>query len=458
MSKDRILVVDDDHLHRWAMHRQLTAWNYDVLDAADGQTGVDCFEQHLPDLVLLDLQLPDQTGVDVLRQIRSIDPHAVVIMVTAHGGVHDAVAAFKLGLFDYLSKPLDLDALKVTLRFGLEAHHLRTEVERLREGDRGSTDGKIVGESPAVATALRTLRKLATSGASSILLTGESGTGKDLYAKALHYHSSRAGGPFVPVNCAAIPDTLMESELFGHEKGAFTDARILKKGVFELADGGTLYLDEIGELKTALQPKLLRVLDTLTFRRVGGTHDISVDVRVVAATNRDLDQAVKAGQFRLDLLYRLRVIEMRLTPLRERREDIPALVQHFVTQFALRFHKPVTGFSKAAMDAMCDYDWPGNVRELKNAIERAVILEETDELTAEYLPDQVVRSKPHPPEEALLEGFSLPQGGVSLERVTESLVRQAMAIARGNQTRAAELLDISRDTLRYKLKKLSGES
>jgi DNA-binding NtrC family response regulator len=379
-------------------------------------------------------------------------------MVTAHGGVQEAVAAFKLGVFDYLSKPLDFDALGVTLRYGLEARHLRAEVERLRAGDQQSAEATIIGDSPAITSGVRMLRKLAASGASSVLLTGESGTGKDLFAKALHYQSSRSGGPFFPINCAAIPDTLMESELFGHEKGAFTDARFLKKGVFELADGGTLYLDEIGELKTSLQPKILRVLETLTFRRVGGSRDITVDVRIIAATNRDLDAAVQQGEFRRDLLYRLRVIEMAMKPLREHREDIPALVQHFLRQFALKFHKPLMCVSKPAMEAMTTYAWPGNVRELKNAVERAVILEDGDELSMSYLPDQLTQAPTRGAAGESPDGFVLPQAGVSLERVEESFVRQAMNMAGGNQTRAAQLLNISRDALRYKLKKFGVES
>ncbi len=456
MARDRILVVDDDQLQRWAMGKHLAAWNYEVIEAADGQSGVEAFTSHLPDLVLLDLQLPDQTGVDVLRQIRAIDPHAVVIMVTAHGGVPEAVAAFKLGVFDYLAKPLDFDALGVTLRFGLEARHLRTEVERLRAADRAPADTTIVGNSPAIRDSVAMLGKLAASGASAVLLTGESGTGKDLFAKALHYQSDRSGGPFVAVNCSAIPDTLMESELFGHEKGAFTDARALKKGLFELADGGTLYLDEIGELKMSLQPKILRALETLTFRRVGSVRDITVDLRVVAATNRDLDAAVQQSEFRRDLLYRLRVFEVTMPPLRDRRGDIPMLVEHFLRQFATRFRKPGMTVGAAAMDAMTRYDWPGNVRELKNAIERAVILEDGNELRVNYLPSQVTQTVAVAPAgEASSDGFTLPQGGVSLERVEESLVRQAMAVASGNQTRAAQLLDISRDALRYKLKKFT---
>ena len=457
MARDRILVIDDDQLQRWALDKRLTSWNYEVIQAQDGHSGVESFTAHLPDLVLLDLQLPDQTGVDVLRQIRAIDPHALVIMMTAYGGVPEAVAAFKLGVFDYLAKPLDFDALGVTLRYGLEARHLRAEVERLRAADAEPTAATIVGASPAIRESVAMVGKLAVSGANAILLTGESGTGKDLVAKALHYQSPRSHAPFVAVNCAALPDALMESELFGHEKGAFTDARFLKKGLFELADGGTLYLDEIGELKMSLQAKMLRVLETLTFRRVGGSRDITVDLRVIAATNRDLDAAVEAGEFRRDLLYRLRVIEMTMPPLREHREDIDSLVQHFLRRFTLRFHKPSMIVSPRAMEAMMRYDWPGNVRELKNAIERAVILEDGNELRTNYLPSQLTRAPAAAVGEAS-SGFTLPPGGVTLESVEESFVRQAMDMAGGNQTRAAQLLGLSRDALRYKLKKFNVES
>jgi DNA-binding NtrC family response regulator len=316
----------------------------------------------------------------------------------------------------------------------------------------------LVGDSPAIRGCVEMLGKLAPSGAGAILLTGESGTGKDLFARALHYQSPRSSSPFVAVNCAAMPDTLMESELFGHEKGAFTDARFLKKGLFELADGGTLYLDEIGELKMSLQAKLLRVLETLTFRRVGGSRDITVELRVVAATNRDLDAAVRAGEFRSDLLYRLRVIEMTMPPLREHREDIEALVQHFLREFTLKFHKPGMTVSPAAMNALIRYDWPGNVRELKNAIERAVILEDSNEVRTNYLPSQVTQATVVAPPAARSADFTLPQGGVTLESVEDSFVRQAMDMARGNQTRAAQLLGLSRDALRYRLKKIDLDS
>ncbi len=454
MPKEKILIVDDERLQRWAVRKQLTGWGYDVVEAADGHSAVEVYSAQMPDLALLDFKLPDETGVEVLRQIKAIDPGAVAIMVTAHGALEDAVAAFRIGLFDFLTKPLDFDALRVAIRYGLEARRLRAEVHRWRETDRRTAGDAIVGQSRAILDAVALMRKVAASGATTVLLTGESGTGKDLFAKAIHYGSPRSSGPFIAVNCAAIPETLLEAELFGYEKGAFTDARALKKGVFELADGGTLYLDEISELKPGLQAKLLRVLETLTFRRVGGTRDVSVDVRIIAATNRDLEEAVRTGHFRADLLYRLRVIELKLPPLRSHREDVPALVDHFIREFNVKLRKAVTGITPEAMRLLVDYTWPGNVRELKNAIERAMILEDTDRLTPAHLPVSV-DSAARASRDGLrgLRDLKLPPEGASLEAVEEELVRQAMELAAGNQSRAARLLDISRDTLRYKLKK-----
>jgi DNA-binding NtrC family response regulator len=316
----------------------------------------------------------------------------------------------------------------------------------------------VIGSSRAIKDALRVLQKVALSNTTTVLLQGESGSGKDLFAKELHRLSPRGDGPFVAINCAAVPDQLLESELFGHERGAFTDARAMKRGVFELADGGTLYLDEIGEMPLALQAKLLRVIENLTFRRVGGTHDLTVDTRIVAASNRDLERGVDQGVFRADLFFRLGVIQIRLPALRERREDIPVLAEYFVQQLARRVRGRPARFAPGALDALTRYDWPGNVRELRNSIERALILEEGDALSSEHLPSgRTVRTDaarattgdatdPSVP-------FVLPADGVSLERVEETLVRQAMALSGYNQTRAARLLDISRDALRYKLKK-----
>lgn len=450
--RNKILIVDDEHLQRWAIRQQLTAWGHDVIEADNGRSALDAYQAQLPDLVLLDLRLADQSGLDVLRQIRTVDGGAVVVMVSAHGELGDAVDAFRLGLFDYLSKPIDFEALRVALRLGLEARRLRTEVQRWRESDRSASGATIIGKSKAIASAIALMQKAAASSTSTILLQGESGTGKDLFAKAIHYNSSLTGGPFVSVNCAALPDALLESELFGHERGAFTDARSLKKGVFELADGGTLYLDEVGELKPSLQAKVLHAIENLTFRRVGGERDIKVDVRLVAASNRNLEQDVRTGEFRADLFYRLSVIELWLPPLRERPEDIQPLAEHFIKDYSVKFRKPIHGMTPEAFKAMTKYRWPGNIRELRNAIERAVLLEESDRIGTTYLPEAAVLGAGS--RRALRAiNLALPAEGTSLEGIEEELVRQAMAMAGGNQTRAARLLDISRDALRYKLKK-----
>ncbi len=447
MLKPKILVVDDEHLQRWALQERLTAWGYDVIQAADAASAVDAFNAQLPDLVLLDLMLGADSGIDVLKQLKATDPSAVVIMVTAHGALDDAVSAFKMGLFDFVAKPIDFESFRMTVRYGLEARRLRAEVGRWRDDDRRSAVGAIIGESDALRRALQTGEKVAVSAATTVLLQGESGTGKDLFARAIHYGSPRADGPFVPVNCAALPEHLLESELFGHERGAFTDARALKKGLFEIADGGTVYLDEIGELKPGLQAKLLRVLETLSFRRVGGVRDITVDVRIIAASNRSLERAVEQQEFRADLYYRLGVIELHLPPLRDRPEDIPQLVEHFVAEITTRLRKPVDEVSPEAMRQLAAYAWPGNVRELRNAIERAVILEEGRRITTAHLHLGGERTA------VQADAFTLPAEGVSLDRVEETLVRQAMTRAGGNQTHAARLLGVGRDALRYKLKK-----
>jgi two-component system, NtrC family, response regulator AtoC len=450
MSAHKILIVDDDGLQRWPVREQLRRWGYAVLEADNGAAALEAFRAHHPDVVLLDLRLGAESGLDVLKQIKGIDPAAAVMMVTAHGDLDDAVSGFRLGLTDFFRKPIDFTALRVALRYRLETERLREVANRSREAE--SAGRPIVGSSPALAAALHVMRKVAASNATSVLLEGESGTGKDLIAKAIHEASARRDEPFVHVNCAALPETLLESELFGHEKGAFTDARAMKRGMFELAAGGSLYLDEIGELKLPLQAKLLRAIEELSFRRLGGVSDITVDTRIIAATNRNLAQAVKEGAFRPDLYYRLRVVHIVLPPLRERREDIPVLVEHLVRQLAARLGRPAARVAPDAMAALCRYQWPGNVRELRNALERSLILEDGDLLTVGHLGD--ARETASPDAASAGEPFHLPPGGVSLERVEESLVRQAMAQARGNQTKAAKLLDISRDTLRYKLKKL----
>jgi two-component system, NtrC family, response regulator AtoC len=449
MSAHKILIVDDDRVQRWPVREQLRRWGYEVIETDNGTAALELFRTEAPDVVLMDLRLGAESGLDVLKQIKALDPNAAVMMVTAHGDVDDAVSGFRLGLTDFFRKPIDFTALRVALRYRLETERLREVATRTREAD--AARRPIVGCSPALLEALNVMRKVAASNATAVLLEGESGTGKDLMAKAIHEASARRDEPFVHVNCAALPETLLESELFGHEKGAFTDARATKKGMFELASGGTLYLDEVGELKVPLQSKLLHVLEDLSFRRLGGVADITVDTRVIAASNRDLEQAVAEGLFRADLYYRLRVVRIHLPPLRERRDDIPLLVEHLVRQLSNRLGRQMTAIAPEAMALLTRYQWPGNVRELRNVLERALILEEGDVLTARYLADG--REPPPPAAAPTGDPFQLPAGGASLERVEESLVRQAMAQAGGNQTRAAKLLDISRDTLRYKLKK-----
>ncbi|HEX7175666.1 MAG TPA: sigma-54 dependent transcriptional regulator, partial [Pyrinomonadaceae bacterium] len=413
---------------------------------------------------LLDIDLPDGSGLDALREIKNRQPEAVVIMITANVLIQNTISALRGGAYDFVGKPLNLEELRVTIRNGIEASRLRREVTQVRrERARQFSFDQIIGDSPAVKRMLSLARKVAESEASSVLLQGESGTGKDLVAKAIHYGSRRADAPFVAINCAAIPSTLIESELFGYEKGAFTDAKARKEGLFEQAEGGTLFLDEIGELELGLQAKLLRVLEEGSFRRVGGLKDIPLDVRVVAASNRDLKTEGEAGRFRVDLYYRLSVIQIDIPPLRGRGDDTLLLAEHYVKTFGerLRLKNKIRGLSPEVREIFLQYAWPGNVRELRNVIERALILEDGDLVTMEYLPrDLTGRTEPVASPGAEGGGaahlFRLPPDGVPLEEVENSLVRQAVERSNGNQTRAAELLRISRDQLRYRLKKLES--
>jgi two-component system response regulator AtoC len=377
------------------------------------------------------------------------------------------------GAYDFIGKPVRLGELQVTIRNGIEAGRLRREVRQLRqEQERRFSFDQIIGESPAMTGMIRLARKVAESEASSVLLLGESGTGKDLVAKAIHYGSSRADQPFIAINCAAIPATLIESELFGHEKGAFTDAKGRKEGLFEQAQGGTLFLDEIGELELGLQAKLLRVLEEGSFRRVGGLKDLPLNVRVVAASNRDLKAESDAGRFRLDLFYRLSVIQIDLPPLRERGDDVLLLAKYYLAHFNERLRKRIRGLAPEVEEIFRRYSWPGNVRELRNVIERVMILEDSDLITGDWLPRGLTgdeRTVPATPVVAapqaaeiaipsfrlpVTKSFQLPDEGIDLEQVELSLARQAMDRCGGNQTRAAELLGVSRDQLRYRLKKI----
>ncbi len=468
MASDKILIVDDERLVRWSLRQKCEEWGYQVMEAEAGEPGLKVAHNESPDLVLLDVRLPDIGGLEVLDQLKKNGDARAVIMITADPQLDDVKAALKLGAYDFVGKPIDFDELNVTIKNALETTKLRSEVQSLRGEMRRRTGyHEVVGSSPKMTELMSFVRKVASSEATTILIQGESGTGKDLIAKAIHYESSRADRPFVAINCSAIPETLMEAELFGHEKGAFTDAKQMKKGLFEMADGGSLFLDEIGELSPLLQAKLLRVLEDQVIRRVGGVRDMQVDVRVIAASNRDLEKAVREGHFRQDLYYRLAIIAIFIPALRERKEDILPLVDFFVDRYNRKFKKSVRGITDETRRRLIAHDWPGNVRELKNSIERAMILEEEPLLRPAYLPFSVSesggltafeRSTPGDGAQSLPNGRSLPrlyipEGGTSLEEVERSMVELAMRNANGNQTHAAKLLDISRDALRYKLKK-----
>jgi two-component system, NtrC family, response regulator AtoC len=469
MPADKILVVDDERLVRWSLRQKCEEWGYQVMEAEAGEPGLRLAQHESPDLVLLDVRLPDMSGLEVLDQLKKNGDARAVIMITADPQVDDVKVALKLGAYDFVGKPLDFEELRVTIKNALEASRLRSEVQSLRgEVKRRSGYNEIVSTSPKMTELINFVRKVAASEATTILIQGESGTGKDLIAKAIHYESMRQERPFVAINCSAIPETLMEAELFGHEKGAFTDAKQMKKGLFEMADGGTLFLDEIGELSPLLQAKLLRVLEDQMIRRVGGVRDMQVNVRVIAASNRDLEKAVREGLFRQDLYYRLAIIAIFIPALRERKEDILPLVDFFIERYNKRFRKSVRGITDETRRLLVQHNWPGNVRELKNSIERAMILEDEPLLRPVYLPFSVSEASAgltafertaapengHPlPNGRFLPRLYIPEGGTSLEEVERALVELAMKQANNKQTHAARLLDISRDALRYKLKK-----
>jgi DNA-binding NtrC family response regulator len=445
MATATLLVVDDEQLIRWSLAERLAQEGHAVVEAGTGKEALERATDEV-DLVLLDYRLPDADGLSLLRQIRKAHPDTVVIMMTAYSSVDMAVSAMKEGAYHYVAKPFNLDEVALLVDKGLETTALRREVRALRatQAERYDLD-RIVGETPVMKAVKALLAKVAVSPASTVLLTGESGTGKDLAAKVIHFTSARAGRPFMNITCSALPEALLESELFGHERGAFTDARQQKRGLLESADGGTVFLDEIGEMVPALQAKLLRFLEEKAFKRVGGAADVRVDARVIAASNRNLEEAVAQGKFREDLYYRLNVLPIALPPLREHPSDIPLLVTYYVDGFNREFKKRVRGVSPEALERLQRHGWPGNIRELRNVIERAVLLADADLLTPEHFPMLSARQ--------VVPGFELPPAGVNLDDLERDLVVQALARAGGNQTRAATLLGLNRDQIRYRIEK-----
>jgi two-component system response regulator AtoC len=446
MADATILVVDDEELIRWSLRERLRADGYDVLEAGSGKEAYEQIEKGV-DLVLLDYRLPDIDGLTILEELKKTDADILVVLLTSFVDVETAVEAMKLGAFHFANKPFDLNEVAATVRRALETTRLRREVRQFRAtAARPYTLHSLVGNSPAMTSLRHLVARIAISPSSTVLLTGESGTGKDLVAKIIHYTSERSARTFMNITCSALPEQLLESELFGHERGAFTDARMQKRGLLETADGGTVFLDEIAEMPSALQAKLLRFLEEKSFKRVGGAADVHVDARIVAATNRDLDDEVRKGRFRSDLFYRLNVLPVAIPPLRARAEDVPLLVEYFVDRFNTEFRKNVLGATTAAYTALQRYAWPGNVRELRNVVERAMLLSDRDRLDVRDF--ESVDSAGGTP-----DAFELPASGVDLEQLERSLVDQALRRCHGNQTRAAGLLGMNRDQIRYRVEK-----
>jgi len=449
-----LLIVDDERSLRFTIGEWARDAGFRPLEAAGGREALAQLREEGPDVVLLDLRLGEEDGLEVLRKLREEDPALPVIMLTGHGGVEHAVKATRLGAYDFIEKkPPYLEHLEVVVRRALEHSRLKREVEHLRSS--GTVELPILGRSPGLQNTLKRLDRAARSGASTVLIQGETGAGKELMARYLHAHSPRAEGPFVDLNCSAIPEQLLESMLFGHEKGAFTDAKTFKKGLFDLADQGTLFLDEIGEMSVALQAKLLRVIESRTFRRVGGQIDIQVDVRAVTATHRDLKKMVAEGRFREDLYFRLNVVPIEMPPLRERREDIELLARHFIERFSRELGREQVRLAPDALAAMMAYRWPGNVRELKNVIERVLILEADDEIRGEHLPEELRQRGGAGAEGGVPHGGTdpFPAGVVRpLSEIERLAIEHALGVCDGNKTRAAQMLGISRQTLRTKLK------
>ena len=451
-----VLIVDDERFIRTTLGEALRAWEYRTIEADTVASAKRVFEQEEPQIALLDIDLPDGSGLDLLNWIKEQDAETIAIMVTGNVDVPNTIAALRGGAHDFIAKPVRLEELRITLRNASELHSLRREVEQVRKDRaRRFSFAEIIGESESLKKSVELARRVALSDVPSILLFGETGTGKDLFARALHYESERAKAPYLAINCAALPATLIESELFGYEKGAFTDAKQRKEGLFEQAQGGTIFLDEIGELELPLQAKLLRVLEEGSFRRVGGLKDLPLNVRIIAASNRDLKKSSEEGGFRLDLYFRLSVIQVDIPPLRERGDDVLALADHFIQRANLKRRQgKLEGLSEEVKQIFRSYGWAGNVRELRNVIERASILEDGNLVTTSHLPVDLVGKKDHAGQSG--NGFLLPPNGISLETVEVELAKQAMARTNGNLTKAAQLLHISRDQLRYKLKK-AGE-
>jgi two-component system response regulator HydG len=451
MKRANILIVDDDRGHLTSLRTVIRSWGYEVTTVEDGRDAVAAVKDSPVDLILMDVRMTTMSGIEALAHIKRYNPSIPIIIMTAYSSVESAVEALKGGAYDYLIKPFDFDVLKLSIERACEHAGLKAENQDLRARLQEDFDRPdIIGKSASMKALMDMLAMVAPSEA-TVLITGESGTGKELIARSLHHNSARKGHPLVTVNCAALTESLLESELFGHEKGAFTGADRRREGRFMQANGGTVFLDEVGETSARMQAKLLRVLQEKEIQRVGSEAVLQVDVRVVAATNRDLEEDVQAGRFREDLFYRLNVMHLNVPPLRGRQEDIPLLAQHFLEKYARRNRKTVKGFAPLAMDMLLKYDWPGNVRELENAIERAVILLSGDHVTEKQLPLRIMRE--HPGHESAVDAaMPATDGTRTLEEMEKEAIVATLDAADGNKSETARRLGISRKTLHNKLK------
>lgn len=450
-DKGKILVVEDEKSMREVLKILLEGENYEVTTAADGVAGLSFVEKDIFDLVITDMKMPKVDGFEVLKKVKEVSPDTIVIMITAFGTTESAVEAMKLGAYDYINKPFNIDEIRLIVKKAIEKKRLSEEVTVLRQKvETTYALENIIGRSPKMQELFKLIPRIAQSN-SNVLIIGESGSGKELFANAVHNLSNRKNKNFVAINCAAFPEGLLESELFGHMKGSFTGAMYNKQGLFEIADGGSLFLDEIGEMPLNLQVKLLRVLENGTFRRVGGTNDIKVDVRIISATNKDLKEEIEAGRFREDLYYRLNVVPLKIPPLRERKEDIPLLVNHFLKKLSVSSKK----VTPEAMKIMIDYHWKGNVRELENVIERIILLSDKDEITPADLPSEI---KTHPAEKKDTKEIpELTEKGIDVEKVMEDIEKkyllEALERAGGVKMEAAKLLNLSFRSFRHRLQK-----
>jgi len=456
-KKGKIFLLDDEELIVSVLAKALKKEGYEVFKETETDGAIQKIKAWDPDVVLLDIRMPDRSGIDILQEIKGDGMTTQVVMLTADDTVDTAVNAMKLGAADYLTKPFNTDEVKIVINGIIEKESLKQEVDYLRKAYSEAFEKEIIGESRAIKELEDNIQKISQARVSTILVTGESGTGKELVARRIHElmfnQDDTWNAPFISVNCAAMPESLLESQLFGYEKGSFTDAKSDKKGLFELAKGGVILLDEIGDMKLDLQSKLLRVLEERKVRRIGAKGEISVDVTVIATTNRNLSEAVKNGEFRKDLFFRLTAFYLHVVPLRERTDDIPLLADYFLSYFATQYNKKrVKGFSAEAEKLMIGYAWPGNVRELKNLVERFVVLENAKTIGSKHMPKWIFEDTLSPRQPAA-DRFTLPDSGISLEEVEKDLIQQALDKAENNKSLAAKLLNISYDTLRYQVKK-----